>query len=352
MSRSVATVTWISHRNCGTLLQAYALQAVLKSKGYSCTIIDDSKVIKGFSKKKFSPVRILKKLFTCKSSYAPFDAFKHNYLDVDYNWETRQELSDKYDIYIAGSDQIWSPNVPFDDFYYLAFAKGRKISYAPSFGASVLTDEYIEKVRHLLSGFDRLTVREPEGVRMLADSFGLDASVTADPTILLDRCDWDQLMCEAGYDSSAPSEKYAFCYLLTENKAYLSYVKEYCRRHGLTLKIFCGGPLDLLDSVRKAEIVFTDSFHGSIFSLLYEKELLVFRRFSADSEINQNSRVEHLMTLVGLNDRITDYGHVSDKWNAVPIDYSKVTEVIKHFRNSSLDCLISMLEECDGEDLR
>lgn len=369
MAVSTATVTWISHRNFGTYLQAYALQHVLKGNGFSNKVLNDSSVVASFSSKRFSPIGFLKGCTWLFPRYAAFrdgqdqaikeyEDFKLRFIDVDSDWKSPVELSSRYDVFIAGSDQIWSPNVPFDDFYYLAFATEKKVAYAPSFGTTVFTEHFVETLRPLIKDFDAITVREPAAALMLKERFGLDVPVVADPTMLLDSSDWDAIL-EEEVCATASSERYALCYFLTYNEKYVKYVSSYCRRNGLKLKILVvnermagladedvyAGPLSFIRTVKRAEIVFTDSYHGSIFSVLYNRNLLVFKRFRADSHINQNSRVEHLMHKLGLETRLVDESSLSDKWTEVGIDYLRVGSVVDEFRRYSLQILKSMLEQ-------
>lgn len=370
MPVTTATVTWITHKNFGTSLQAYALQHVLKEAGYANKVLDDASVIASFAKKRFSIMRLLKGcgwLYPKKAAYRrqyeqsvrEFDSFKERFIEMDSEWTSREDLSDRYDVFIAGSDQIWSPNVPFDDYYYLAFAGGKKVAYAPSFGASVFTEKYIKTVLPLISDFDAVSVREPSAALMLKESLGLDVQVVADPTMLIDASGWNSLLEEGGNYAEDVSERYALCYFLSYNKRYVDYVKAYCAQKGLKLKSLVAnedmvgrsdediyaGPLSFIRSIKGAEVVFTDSYHGTIFSVLYQKDLLVFRRFLSTSPLNQNSRLEHLMHRLGLDGRLAGEGVLTDSWQDTEIDYSKVNGIVEEFRSHSLGVLKSMLKQ-------
>lgn len=358
MHKKIAIITWISHRNFGTVLQAYALQIVLRSLGYDNHVIDDRKVQEAFPRKKFSPLRLIRSidwLFPKRASFRranddvihQYDDFKDAFIDLDSEWAERGELSEKYDVFIAGSDQIWSPNVPYDDFYFLAFTQKPKIAYAPSLGVSEYPDDRVPCVRPLLETFVSLSVREPHGARILQDKFGLHAEVVCDPTVLLTRSEWEELIFQRD-----PKEcPYALCYFLTYNKKYIELVKTYCRLHSLKMKLlvvspdFVGvadedvytGPTGFLEEIAGADVVFTDSFHGTIFSLIFEKDFLTFKRFDDSSSISQNSRVEHLLTSVCLVDRLVDM--TSGKLEVKSIDYVKVKDALLKQRELSLNYL-------------
>lgn len=365
-NKSTATVTWISYRNFGTYLQAYALQQVINSLGYTNRIIDDSKIIDSIPKKRFSPLRMLQRMPFLYPSRARFNRlnedvvhqyrlFKESYLQIDADWDSTMDLSDKYDIYIAGSDQIWSPSVHFDGFYYLDFTSGHKVAYAPSLGVSRYPDSRISLVKPLLSDFSSLSVREDTGADILLNQFGLKAEVVADPAILLTRTEWEKLLPEVS--PAKPEQPYLLCYLLSYNKIYLDYVRQYAHNHNLILKLcvvspdFVGvsddelytGPVGFLDAIRGAEMVMTDSFHATIFSLIFHKEFYTFRRFRDDSPTSQNSRIDGLLAKVGLGYRCLRENMLEAKDEA--IDYVKVDEAVMRMRSSSLAYLSNALSQ-------
>lgn len=368
MARRAAIVTWTSYRNFGTYLQAYALQHIVRRLGYQTRVLDDSSIVAGFSKKRFSPLRWLgSQPWICpsrarfirrrQSSIAEYDAFRKKHIDIDSQWNVAADRPSGYDVYIAGSDQIWSPNVPFSDYYYLAFADGRKTSYAPSFGASEIPDMHLKKIAPMISDFDSLSVREPVAASRIEECIGLKAQVVADPVLLVEPSGWDSLLAEDGVMEEYDGDRYALCYLLTYNTEYVSYVRRYCSGKGLKLKVLAvndkmtgigdedvyTGPSGFIDAIRKSDVVFTDSFHGSIFSVLYRKNLLIFKRFASDSMISQNSRVEFLVQRLGLSGRLVDASGLNDEWDSVAIDYDRVNEEVESFRAESLDYIKSML---------
>ena len=369
MKKSTAIVTWTTYRNFGTSLQAYALQQTVKSLGYSNVIIDDASVIASFPRKRFSPVRMLRNIpwlyprraeFRKKNRGAEleYDMFRQRYMDIDSNWSSREELSCRYDVYIAGSDQIWSPAVRFDGFYFLDFTDRQKISYAPSLGTSDYPLERVRLVKPLIERFSALSVRETQGARIIKDKFALDAEVVADPTILLTREDWESIIPEQG----TKGKPYLLCYLLTYNKLYIDFVRRYCETHGLVFKLLVvspdlegisedgiyTGPLGFLEALRGADAVMTDSFHGTIFSILFGKDFHTFRRFRDDDSSGQNSRLENLLGGMGLMDRYLS--EESLKLSDIPLDYGRVDDVVSDMREASIRYLRESLEKSCGEE--
>lgn len=358
MQKSTGTVTWLSHRNFGTILQAYALQKTINSLGYDNKIIDDKNIINSIPRKKFSILRLLRSIpvlypkraeFNSRNAEAirRYDDFKSRYLAIDSRWCNRKELSERYDAFIAGSDQIWSPNVPFDDYYYLSFTDRPKIAYAPSLGVSQYPEQTVAVVKPLLEKFSSLSVREPQGAEILNSHFGLSVEVVCDPTLLLQKEDWNTFVSDSSSDSDSPSP-YALCYFLTYNKKYIDMAREYCRKHSLQMKVlvvsheFVGlsddevytGPAGFIEYVSKANVILTDSFHGTIFSLIFNKPFYTFRRFDDTSVLSQNSRVENLLSYVGLTDRLI--GQTFEKLNDNEITWDIVDKSLSQMRDKSL----------------
>lgn len=367
--KKTATVTWLNYRNFGTYLQAFALQKAIEGLGYSNMVIDDAPVLASFPKKKFSPVRLLRSVpflypkraeFNRKSasSVAGFDDFKKRYISVDRDWNRKEDLADRYDVYLAGSDQIWSPTVRFDDFYYLAFTERTKIAYAPSIGTTVYPDRMVPQVRAHLESFSALSVREAQGAAILKEKLSLDAEVTADPTLLLTRGQWDSLVP----GTCGTERPYVLCYFLTYNKAYIDFVSRYCRDKGLDMKLlvsspdFVGvsgaeeiytGPEGFLKLLRGSATVMTDSFHATIFSLIYGKDFHAFKRFKDGTASSQNSRLENLFATLNLGDRFLSESSLA--LSDVPVDYDRVADVLDDMRTQSLKYLAESLEKEPGK---
>ena len=322
-----ATITWITFRNYGTFLQAYALQHVLKGLGYENRIIDDKPIID----KKFPPapprklslywkIRIRQaKLYHNIIGDIPrkptsedlYQKFRSQYLLIDSNYATLEELNERYDVFIAGSDQIWYPNDEiYDPYFYLNFATKKKISYAPSVGTSEYPEAFIPRTRPLLEKFDHIPVREQRGKELLSSFLDKNVEVVLDPTLLLQAAEWDIVASDPVYKG-----KYAFLYMLTYNENYLNSAIQDAVRRGLKLitvsneprlaecvdQVVEAGPSEFVSLIKYADVVYTDSFHGTVFSLLYHKQFVTFKRFSSSSKNNQNSRLENLFNILDIH---------------------------------------------------
>lgn len=350
-----ATITWISHDNCGTYLQAWALQNVIKSLGYENRIIDDRKIVtpnpllRFLGKMKHLIVDRFDKCHQC------FLMFKKNFLEIEYSYNSFAEINEKYDIIICGSDQIWYPRDIIKPYYYADFFHKKKISYAASTGTNKCSHEYADKVKELLKDFSHISVREEEGASMLSRILKKDIDVVLDPTLLIEPTEWDRLI-----DHSHDLSNCIFCYFLTLNMQYIDYARNYAAQNGKTLlffdtgiykatsivnrNIFKGGPKQFLSCIKMSDLIFTDSYHASIFSVLYHKDFLTFVRFKESDKMNQNTRVYNLFEKIGISNRLVPLDRISFA-KIEPIDYQRVDEKIRFHRNHSLNYLSNALAQ-------
>ncbi len=304
--RNTATVTWITYLNYGTYLQAYAMQHTLRKLGYENHIIDDGRVLQSCSiRKALGKIkRFILKTGMPAEVIRKFEKFKDEHLLIDNKWKTLEELSSRYDTFICGSDQIWSAHSKVRSYYFLGFTHKTKIAYAPSLGTPTLPIEYCKEVSSLLADFKAISVREESGAEALERAIGRKVDSVLDPTLLLNANEWNEIASPV----LSSQEEYILCYFLTPNSWYMDYVKEYAIRHKMPLKILAlqkeyrhygderllAGPGEFLSYVRSAKKIFTDSFHASIFSLIYSKDFVTFKRFDDEAKENQNSRITDL----------------------------------------------------------
>ena len=359
-----ATLTWNSFYNYGTCLQAYALQRYILSIGYENSIIDDSTIITGgevhnsIKKQSKWRQRWTKLWQSFHSNYRAFykyqrvlcpavNGFKSTCLKIDYNIESVLNDTSVYDVYICGSDQIWNPTALVDSrrkFYYADFSK-KKISYAPSIGISFIPDEWKDKVKELLSSFTAISIREEAGRKVLQEMYQQKVELVVDPTLLLSKEEWSKVL-----PAKKRKENYVLGYILTPYQQFYKTARDYAHQHGLKFYLFMlnledygqadrlisGGPFDFLRYVYDAEVVFTDSYHGTIFSTIFERPFYTFKRFSDDSPINQNSRIETLLGFMGAQDRLIDRNNAEIPDDSIPdfIDIkARMQPLIEHSKD-------------------
>lgn len=351
-----ATVTWVTYENFGTYLQAYALQQVLMSLGYENRIIDDRRFVSPTSFRKYLgylKCRLLNKP-SIPSASKYYREFRERHLHVDREWKNLSSLATSYDIFICGSDQIWSPYCPVNPFYYLGFTDRKKIAYAPSTGTGKLPASYIEQVRPLVSGFSTLSVREESGAAALSACLGKRVETVMDPTLLLPAEEWKKIITTAEPNGT----DYILCYFLSPNKWYMNFVQKEAERQKLPLKIFythpaykrygdeqlVAGPEAFVSYIAKARKIYTDSYHASIFCTLFHKDFVTFKRFQDGGERDQNARVADLFKKLGMERYFVGPEDLKGAENLPVPDYKSIEEKLSSHRKASIAFLQNALE--------
>lgn len=358
---NTATVTWINFENNGTFLQAYALQQVIKKMGHNNVILDDQ-YVQDLNKIKpnlnyylgriiiwFKSVFHLVPPSVSSMTHTFYEDFRNRYLTIYED----NDYTNKFDIYICGSDQIWSPYLPFVGYYYLDFTSKKKIAYAPSVGKKIANEDYKKKVTLCLNSFSHISTREQAGKELLSQLTNKPVKVVVDPTLLLRRHDWDLLV-----DTNI-IQNYIFCYFLTPNIWYVNHAIELAKRNHLQLKIFYtapafykyesnvvfGGPKEFLTYIKYAKMVLTDSFHATIFSLVFQRDFITYKRFKDGGEKDQNARIYNLLTPLHLVDRFVGEEELQNVENRETINYESVQNIMEDMRIDSLNYLKTALSD-------
>ena len=337
----VGIITWWRN-NYGSILQALALQQKLNQ--YNDLQYE---IICQFGKKSTSVDNVFDKIKsvglaeTCKRVFwkvafkglrlrnKKMQQFVDENLKVSNQQYNEHDIADSnkyYDTYICGSDQIWNPDlVPTDSMYWLPFVeKGKnKIAYAPSFGASTVTEKQKEQIKANLSTFKAVSCRENSGARTINQIIGeKKCEAVLDPTMLIERDYWDTISEDKIYD-----EKYIFAYMLRGTAAQRKYIEKIARERNLKIvsipfldyekidpydlkfgdyKLWDANPAEFISAIRHAEYVFCDSFHCIVFSILYHRPVFVFPKVGADGKVkkSQISRMTDLLELAEIKNRI------------------------------------------------
>lgn len=273
-------------------------------------------------------------------------------------WENLvRESAKNYDMFLCGSDQLWLPNNLGSHFYTLEFAPDDKpkIAYATSFGVSQVPERQKRATAKYLNRFQCLSTRELAGQSIIQELTGKKASVVCDPTLLFDANSWAQMLPER----EIVEEPYVFCYFLGTNDEHRKAANEFKKMTGLKIvtcpyldnfverdqqfgdiQMFDMDAADFVNLIRHAEYILTDSFHGSVFSILHHKKFMTFNRFTAGTN-SRNSRIDSLCTLLGLSERRFN-GNVMDIKNDV--DYVGVEERLRKLRADSIKYLENALK--------
>lgn len=373
--KKIAILTLNGYFNYGNRLQNYALQEVLKSLNFDVeTIINDRKsaskkrlIERIYNLRKNSTKELYYKIYNifwrniCKDSIIKrTEIFKQ--FTLDYIKETRytisknnipENLSERYNYFVTGSDQVWNPvNLHGSSIYFLTFAeKHKRIAYAPSFGVSELKPEYIENYKEWISGMYKLSVREDDGAKIIKDLTGRDAPVLVDPTLLLTKEKWLSISKEA---HNKPKGKYLLTYFLggVPDKAKRQ-IKSIVKENNLEVinlgdikekETYRTGPSEFIDYINSCSILCTDSFHGTVFSILMEKPFIVYKRIG--NSLSMFSRINTLLDKFDLNSRKAE--NIRSNEEAFNIDYSHVPPILEAERNKAFNYLKEALNIKDG----
>lgn len=330
--------------NYGSALQCYALQKYLRDRGHSPEHLRDYRANPKYILKRLKNIRYFKSFCAKSRATIQMQKFIKKYMD----FSKRGYLSDsalkkhppKVDCHIAGSDQIWHND---NRFRYLDYVCDNelKLSYAASFGKADISDKMKNTIKPYLKRFDGISVREKSAVDIIA-SMGLKSQWVLDPTLLIDSDE---------YPYSKNCEKdYFYCYFLNlsdKDSVHFSDVKKVAENMGKELKVTA--PLnymlfskeklifpsveDWLGLYKNADCIFTNTYHGLLFCIIFKKQFVFFSQNS--SQKAENERFYSLLELLSLEDRLVSADACEKDISALidkKIDYNRVYETIQKQR--------------------
>lgn len=325
-------VTFYHLHHYGAILQAAATQRALASLGWDCETIDyfvnqDIRILKPPT----TPGRAANDAYNTlhypalKRRWQRFETFSKAHLNLTSrryaSWEELKRAALPYDLLISGSDQIWNPTIfpdgRFDPVFFGTFSPLRKIAYAPSFGVGHLPEGMEEELKGYLCAFSHLSVREASGRDIVREAAGREAEVVLDPTLLLTAENWSALAAER-----VVRGEYILCYCIARSGALEPYICRLAEETGLPVVQLCGtrrklhpkaklifdaGPAEFLSLFRHAAYVCTNSFHGTVFSVQFQRP---FFTAVAPAELQEpeRSRTFSLLSRLGLTDRVVGKG--------------------------------------------
>lgn len=343
--------------NYGSLLQYYALEKVLIKMGYNPFWLKYRTNKKQTIKDKVKT--IIKIIFNIngerekKKIINEFSKFIKINLNVSPNeYCSERELENNIpnaDYFITGSDQVWAGIDPVN---YLCFVPDNKkrISYAASFGKKDISYSHMEVITPWLKKFDNISVREKSGID-ICSKMGICAQMAIDPTLLLNEKDYPYLDVHN-------DRKYKLFYFLNVNEEKdvpREILNEICEEKS-EIKIVAGvsridefvkkeylvyfSPEEWLGAYKNAECIFTNSFHGTVFSLIFHKPFWVFMQNGSSK--GQNERMLSLLRMVKLENRIFSNNNI--KISDDKIDWKLVDQILDNEKNAAIDYLKKALE--------
>lgn len=373
MKKKIGAITFHSSYNYGSVLQAYALQEFIKNNfghAYDYQIInlrtERQKKYYDQSFKIFDLKNNLKKILLSRyrtqllERKNKYEDFINNELCLtDGEYSDMREIAErcpKYDYYISGSDQIWKPTIlDFDWSFFLEFVEddAKRISYAPSFGPEPLLLDDLTRKRLIedLSKYENISVREVGSAEAVKQVIDKNAEIHVDPTLLLDSGDWDKIVGER-----IIKEDYILLYDLKGNKHAYEISRELSKIYNIPVvtvkenakiqflcrdfvKEYSAGPIEFLNYIKYAKIVVSSSFHGNVFSVIFEKPFL-----AVDGKTDY--RINHLLKMTDLEDRaVSSVEDIPSTNRLFETNFEKARAVIEKERKRSRKYLSVALDE-------
>ena len=395
--KKVAIVSCYFQHNYGSMLQAYATQMALDKLGYENETINisrfDSEIKKAkmlyFAKASLTSDILLSKAGMVKnvlikrmsrSKYAinskiraeKFDAFSKAKFRLSPLYGAKAELGSacpgSYSAVIVGSDQLWLPGNIAANYYTLDFVPKtvNTIAYATSFGQSSLPKDSAQKASVFLKKIRHIGVREESGQKLVKQLTGRSVPVVCDPTLLFTGDEWMDIQEK----EPIVKGRYILCYFLGNNPPHREFAKRLkaetgCKIIALThldeyVKSDEGyadstpydiDPADFLNLICNAEYVCTDSFHCSVFSILYKRQFFAFRRYNRNTKQSTNSRLDTLFRLTDISGRLLTGNEKIQDCLKIDTNFEWVHKKLELIRRESYGYLKKALKDEGSTDL-
>lgn len=373
---------YTNNYNYGGILQAYALCKTINDMGNECKVIEyqgKRNVVYSSLNERMKQYTLLEVIDKAKGILnekiygkkidsivikrkEKFDDFCRKYVPhtKKYTDENICELNRELDLFVSGSDQVWNPNCALGVFLQdFVEDNSKKVSYAASISRNSLSEHEKLIMIPLINKFKSISVREMTGKKMLEEYGVKDVTAVIDPTMLLNAEKWESVI-----DKSIERQPYVFCYFFSNSKEYREKINNFCNKKGLKLlyipyakqkynntdnvgkgtKVNNAGPSEFLSLIKGADYVFTDSFHGLVFSLIFNKKFIIFERDKNNTSTSKNSRIYDLLKLFYLEERLVrnklEFEDIIDK----EINSSKINDIIKNEQEKSMKYLKDALQ--------
>lgn len=310
----IGILTINDNYNYGNRLQNYATQEFLKEMNIIAETIknENNRYIEKF--KRLVRFFIKHKKYKREKNFIKFNNQYIIFSKYLINYKLKKiRFKNKYDFFITGSDQVWNPTFGrMSDIDFLTFVESKKrISFAASFGISEIPKDMEEYYKERLNKFKALSVREERGKEIIKELTNRDdAVVILDPTMLIPIEKWEQVMEKPTMLKKLKGKKYILNYFLGNlSESRKKEIKRVATENNCEIinildkndPFYTCGPGEFLYLEKNAFLICTDSFHSSVFAILFNRPLVIFDR--EDKEVKMNSRLETLMKKFGLENR-------------------------------------------------
>lgn len=358
-------VTIVDNTNYGNRLQNYAVYNLLKNRFNINAVTLTAKNEKpfydgnyiGYLKDKIAkqccvfPEFAEKKWGNNITRWANFHKWTEKYIPTKIYYDTPslpESVSREYDLFLAGSDQIWNYkfSAPKFDDYFIRFAESEKrAALSASFGVSFIPQEWKETFVDGLKNIKHISVREDAGADIVKNLIGRDVPVLIDPTMMLDKEEWLKVSKKTRVNMSKP---YVLKYYLGEEEE-SEKIDIWARENGFEVyellndkipELYSAGPGEFISLINNASLVCSDSFHCIVFSIIFSRPFMVYaRRGSGDY---MTSRLDTLLSKFGFEDR---WKHTLSKDKYLNCDFSNVPVLMKKEQQKFTDYLSNVIKD-------
>jgi len=387
--KPVFLVTCYNQKNYGSVLQAFATQEFLNANSVPNQTVNTSGISNIIKKRKMAYFKrnvFSRDVLLDKAPYLWLNIHKKLNSKLRSNIQARDKLFDEFamskfhltesfsnfdelacasakraEAVLVGSDQLWLPTNIEADYTTLNFVPEEitKISFATSFGIAELPKIQAEKAAKFLKRFNYLSVREQSGYILIEKLIHKSPTLVCDPVLLITAQQWRNYITK----NSPPEHKYIFCYLLGKERSHYRWAKELAEYTGLKIIAFTNldtyikladeivdvpyynaSPFELISLIANAEHVCTDSFHATVFSLMFHKQVYTFKRFTKKTAMSTNGRLESLYKLfendkpfINADTPIESAIESTPNHCAVDKAFSKLREISVNFLSEALN---------------
>lgn len=357
----IAQITLTGYFNYGNMLQKFALHHTLKKFADVVEVLwqDKIKFLPEDGEKPFIQC-VLKKerpdhwlMFLLRESVrqAKFKDFENLYIRTRFDLPYLEDIVDEYDFFVVGSDQVWNP-IWCPEYFFLNFVpREKKLSYAASMGAPEIPNHRREELRNSISGFDKISVREENAVKLINNLTGQTPIVLPDPVLLLTEDEWLAVAQKPTWFK----EKYRRGYVLTYYLRKLPPPEVKTLADELDLPVinlldtqnynhFTVGPAEFVWLFANSSLIFTNSFHGLAFSILFKRPF-INREVGNDSKgVSMSSRITSLLKLFWQEDRQSFGEKFLSADEALNIDFTRRDEILPLERAKAFNFLSAALK--------
>lgn len=342
--KTVGIITLNGYKNYGNRLQNYALTKTLEKRGYNVYTIWK----KGFVQKTKDLIKCFLVVFKKYRRFFRFYKFsKLNIKETSFNNSNIENI----DFFVIGSDQVWNQNEVNSNEYLLGIEGKEKqtVSYSASVGIGYVSAEYEQLYKNKLSNIKSISVREKKGLEIISKvSNRKDVELVADPTLLLTQKEWSSISKKPCFFDNEP---YILLYFLGDiSEKDMSEIQRVSKTKGLRIinimdsskSYFTYGPQEFIYLIEHASLICTDSFHASVFSFIFDKSFIIFKR---DTKYmgDMLSRMTSLTEVYKLNDRLYNGDCITE--NNFNHDYNESYKILESERVRSINYLFNSLKK-------